>query len=218
MQLRFQRFGRKQRPFYRLVAIDSRNHRDGKALQVLASPAICQMHLLSHPWSSTAASCMQAQLSCRLCVLPGGHRFAEFKDGKALQVRYLSAKCMRCMTLQAAHVTSSMHAERVSCVAAQRVCSDCRPAAMLGLLQTLEQAAHVHACRPCVMHCGSKHGSDCGRAVQYLGWYNPFSKETSLDAPSIKKWLSTGGQPTDTVRDLLKKAMILSPAAAAEYQ
>ena len=49
--------------------------------------------------------------------------------------------------------------------------------------------------------------------MQYLGWYDPMSKETSLDAPNIKKWLSTGGQPSETVQALLRKAMILTTAA-----
>ena len=34
VQLRFQRFGRKKQPFYRLVAIDSRVRRDGRPLEV----------------------------------------------------------------------------------------------------------------------------------------------------------------------------------------
>lgn len=33
-QIRFARFGRKKLPFYRLVAIDSRKHREGKPLEV----------------------------------------------------------------------------------------------------------------------------------------------------------------------------------------
>ncbi len=33
--IRFQRFGRKQLPFYRLVAIDSKDRRDGKPLEYL---------------------------------------------------------------------------------------------------------------------------------------------------------------------------------------
>lgn len=33
--LRFQRFGRKKSPFYRLVAIDSKDRREGKPLQYL---------------------------------------------------------------------------------------------------------------------------------------------------------------------------------------
>jgi small subunit ribosomal protein S16 len=33
--IRFQRFGRKKSPFYRLVAIDSRTRRDGRPLEYL---------------------------------------------------------------------------------------------------------------------------------------------------------------------------------------
>ena len=45
--------------------------------------------------------------------------------------------------------------------------------------------------------------------IQELGWYNPLSKETNLNAPSIKKWLSVGAKPSDTVETLLKKAMVI---------
>lgn len=31
----------------------------------------------------------------------------------------------------------------------------------------------------------------------------------NLNAPAIKKWLEVGAQPTDTVKSLLKKAMIM---------
>ena len=40
-------------------------------------------------------------------------------------------------------------------------------------------------------------------ALQYLGWYNPIAKEANLNAPAIKKWLSVGAQPTETVGELL---------------
>ena len=46
---------------------------------------------------------------------------------------------------------------------------------------------------------------------QTLGWYNPIAKETSLDAPNIKKWLELGAQPSETVGNLLRKALILPP-------
>ncbi len=45
--------------------------------------------------------------------------------------------------------------------------------------------------------------------MQELGWYNPLTKETNLNAPAIKKWLQTGAQPSQTVGHLLRKAMIL---------
>lgn len=45
-----------------------------------------------------------------------------------------------------------------------------------------------------------------GAPIEYLGWYDPLRKETNLNAPAIKKWLGQGAQPSDTVRNLLKKA------------
>eukprot|EP01024_Parvocaulis_polyphysoides_P020068 TRINITY_DN1922_c0_g1_i1.p2 TRINITY_DN1922_c0_g1~~TRINITY_DN1922_c0_g1_i1.p2 ORF type:complete len:120 (-),score=10.97 TRINITY_DN1922_c0_g1_i1:215-574(-) len=48
-----------------------------------------------------------------------------------------------------------------------------------------------------------------GRPLEYLGWYNPMSKETNLNAPAIKKWLGVGAEPSDTVRNLLKKAFVI---------
>ena len=43
---------------------------------------------------------------------------------------------------------------------------------------------------------------------QRLGFYDPLRKETSLNAPAIKKWLAVGAQPSETVGRLLAKAMI----------
>lgn len=37
VKIRFSRFGRKKAPVYRIVAIDSRNARDGKALEFLGT-------------------------------------------------------------------------------------------------------------------------------------------------------------------------------------
>lgn len=51
--------------------------------------------------------------------------------------------------------------------------------------------------------------SDCKALLQELGWYNPLNKETNLNAPSIKKWLTLGAIPSDTVETLLKKAMVI---------
>ena len=30
-----------------------------------------------------------------------------------------------------------------------------------------------------------------GRPAEFLGWYNPMTKETQLDAPNIRKWLDS---------------------------
>eukprot|EP00879_Flechtneria_rotunda_P001781 GHRR01001945.1.p1 GENE.GHRR01001945.1~~GHRR01001945.1.p1 ORF type:complete len:128 (+),score=20.73 GHRR01001945.1:175-558(+) len=52
-----------------------------------------------------------------------------------------------------------------------------------------------------------------GRPLEYLGWYDPLKKETNLNAPAIKKWLTNGAQPSDTVKTLLKKAYVIQPNA-----
>jgi small subunit ribosomal protein S16 len=46
-------------------------------------------------------------------------------------------------------------------------------------------------------------------ALQRLGFYDPLKKETNLNAPAIKKWLGVGAQPSETVTNLLKKAMVM---------
>eukprot|EP00216_Chloropicon_sp_CCMP2111_P003042 CAMPEP_0198238150 /NCGR_PEP_ID=MMETSP1446-20131203/3872_1 /TAXON_ID=1461542 ORGANISM="Unidentified sp, Strain CCMP2111" /NCGR_SAMPLE_ID=MMETSP1446 /ASSEMBLY_ACC=CAM_ASM_001112 /LENGTH=126 /DNA_ID=CAMNT_0043920503 /DNA_START=68 /DNA_END=448 /DNA_ORIENTATION=+ len=46
-----------------------------------------------------------------------------------------------------------------------------------------------------------------GLALEELGWYNPLTKETFINAEQVQKWLSCGATPTDTVASLLKKAM-----------
>merc|ERR1711924_461499 len=45
--------------------------------------------------------------------------------------------------------------------------------------------------------------------LEFLGWYNPKTKEANLNAPAIKNWLSVGAQPSKTVTSLLKRAAIL---------
>merc|ERR1711943_110714 len=46
-----------------------------------------------------------------------------------------------------------------------------------------------------------------GLALEELGYYNPLTKETHLNAESIQKWIKDGAEPSDTVASLLKKAM-----------
>ena len=48
-----------------------------------------------------------------------------------------------------------------------------------------------------------------GAPLEYLGWYDPMKKEANLNAPAIRKWLSVGAQPSETVSGLLKKAMVI---------
>lgn len=50
-----------------------------------------------------------------------------------------------------------------------------------------------------------------GRFIEEIGYYDP-TKEPSvvkIDAGKAKQWLDNGAQPTDTVREILKKAAVL---------
>ena len=50
-----------------------------------------------------------------------------------------------------------------------------------------------------------------GRFIEEIGYYDPTKNPSvvSIDADKSKQWLSNGAQPTDTVRELLKKASVL---------
>ena len=56
--------------------------------------------------------------------------------------------------------------------------------------------------------CNSTSRRD-GRPLQELGFYNPRTKETRLDAEALRVRLSQGAQPTDAVRSLLEKGGLL---------
>ena len=47
-----------------------------------------------------------------------------------------------------------------------------------------------------------------GRLIEEIGIYNPVSNpaELKVDVDRAQAWIKTGAQPTETVRDLLKKA------------
>lgn len=49
-----------------------------------------------------------------------------------------------------------------------------------------------------------------GRFIEEIGYYNPCQEpnELSVNKEAAEKWLANGAQPTDTVKDLLKKAGI----------
>ena len=53
---------------------------------------------------------------------------------------------------------------------------------------------------------------------QRLGYYDPLRKETNLNAPAIKKWLEVGAQPSETVGNLLRRAMIIDTPAVPRFQ
>lgn len=50
-----------------------------------------------------------------------------------------------------------------------------------------------------------------GRFIEEIGTYNPMTNPSTVtvDAEKAKKWISNGAQPTDTVRDLLKKSGVI---------
>ena len=50
-----------------------------------------------------------------------------------------------------------------------------------------------------------------GRFIEEIGYYDPTKEPSaiSVDTEKVKKWLSTGAQPTDTVKTILKKEGIL---------
>ena len=56
--------------------------------------------------------------------------------------------------------------------------------------------------------CNSTSRRD-GRPLQELGFYNPRTKETRLDAEALRSRLGQGAQPTDAVRTLLEKGGLL---------
>ena len=50
-----------------------------------------------------------------------------------------------------------------------------------------------------------------GRFIEEIGYYDP-TKEPSvvkIDVEKAKQWLDNGAQPTDTAREILKKAAVL---------
>ena len=59
-----------------------------------------------------------------------------------------------------------------------------------------------------------------GPAIEEIGHYNPLAKEESeqvkLNVERAKYWLSAGAQPSDTVRDILRKAGLLEARPANE--
>ena len=49
--------------------------------------------------------------------------------------------------------------------------------------------------------------------MELVGTYNPISKETKVNEEVALKWLSTGAQPSDTVRSLFSKAGVMKKFA-----
>jgi len=49
-----------------------------------------------------------------------------------------------------------------------------------------------------------------GKAVEELCFYNPHSNEANINVVRVKARLAQGAQPTETVKNLLKKAAIVA--------
>lgn len=50
-----------------------------------------------------------------------------------------------------------------------------------------------------------------GRFIEEIGTYNPVvtPSEVKVDAEKAKQWIANGAQPTDTVKDILKKSGVI---------
>ena len=49
-----------------------------------------------------------------------------------------------------------------------------------------------------------------GKPVEYVGYYNPLTKESKFESQKIKQWLQYGAKPSSTVLSLLSKAKIIT--------
>lgn len=50
-----------------------------------------------------------------------------------------------------------------------------------------------------------------GRFIEEIGTYDPLKEpaEIKVDSDKAKQWIANGAQPTDTVKDLLKKSGVI---------
>ncbi len=50
-----------------------------------------------------------------------------------------------------------------------------------------------------------------GRFIEELGYYDPTKDPAvvKIDAEKAQKWIANGAQPTDTVKDILKKSGVI---------
>ncbi len=50
-----------------------------------------------------------------------------------------------------------------------------------------------------------------GRFIEEIGYYNPTTEPATvkIDTEAAKKWIGNGAQPTETVRDILKKQGVI---------
>lgn len=50
-----------------------------------------------------------------------------------------------------------------------------------------------------------------GRFIEEIGTYDPLKTpaDVKIDADKAKQWIANGAQPTDTVKDILKKSSVI---------
>lgn len=50
-----------------------------------------------------------------------------------------------------------------------------------------------------------------GRFIEEIGTYDPLKTpaDVKIDAEKAKQWIANGAQPTDTVKDILKKSGVI---------
>ena len=50
-----------------------------------------------------------------------------------------------------------------------------------------------------------------GRFIEEIGYFNPLTDpaEIKIDGEKAKKWIANGAQPTDTVKEKIKKSEII---------
>ena len=63
----------------------------------------------------------------------------------------------------------------------------------------------------------SRRHPSSGRVVEYLGSYNPHTKEVSIQTELAQKFLDNGAQPTPKVVKLLKDAGVKLPSWVKEH-
>ena len=49
-----------------------------------------------------------------------------------------------------------------------------------------------------------------GKFIESVGYYNPMNGEIKINEEEALKWLRTGATPTDTAKDVLSKAGIMT--------
>ena len=61
-----------------------------------------------------------------------------------------------------------------------------------------------------VVVADSKYPRD-GRFIEEIGTYDPLKTpaDVKIDADKAKQWIANGAQPTDTVKDILKKSGVI---------